>query len=184
MKKVIIINGSPRKNANSDAITDLAVKELEARGASVEVFRIRERDVRSCIGCDKCKATDECVQKDDAAELMKKFKQCNGVLLVAPIYFNSVPGTIKVLIDRFYSMFNPAKGLVPPSPDKKFAAIFSFGGSPESEISKVVDWSAYCFGVAGFGSHRSVLCSGQNTKDAFANNKEHQAKVQELIKWF
>lgn len=38
MKRIIIVNGSPRKGGNSDHITDLAVQELGQHGVQIETI--------------------------------------------------------------------------------------------------------------------------------------------------
>ena len=115
MKKYIIITGSPRKEGNSDKIAAQCEAQLKAAGFATEVFRIEDKKVGSCQACEYCKTHDGCVQKDDASAVIEELKNCAGAVFVAPIYFGSVPGTCKVLTDRFYSMFNPAKGSSTPA---------------------------------------------------------------------
>ena len=126
MKQYIIINGSPRKDGNSDHITDLAVQELEQQGAEVEVFKVREHEIKNCIACDSCKKTGHCIHQDDAAALIEKATACDGILFVSPLYFSAAPGTVKVLIDRFYSLFNPAKGMTMPSAERKCGIVLTY----------------------------------------------------------
>ena len=101
MKKYIIITGSPRKEGNSDKIAAQCEAQLKAAGFATEVFRIEDKKVGSCQACEYCKTHDGCVQKDDASAVIEELKNCAGAVFVAPIYFGSVPGTCKVLTDRF-----------------------------------------------------------------------------------
>ena len=125
MKKYIIITGSPRKEGNSDKIAAQCEAQLKAAGFATEVFRIEDKKVGSCQACEYCKTHDGCVQKDDASAVIEELKNCAGAVFVAPIYFGSVPGTCKVLTDRFYSMFNPAKGMAAPDPAKKLGIVLT-----------------------------------------------------------
>ena len=183
MKQYIIINGSPRKDGNSDHITDLAVQELEQQGAEVEVFKVREHEIKNCIACDSCKKTGHCIHQDDAAALIEKATACDGILFVSPLYFSAAPGTVKVLIDRFYSLFNPAKGMTMPSAERKCGIVLTYGGTPDAEAEKAAGLFKLCGNIAGFGSDPVVLCGNENEKDAFANNPEYQGKVKELVGW-
>lgn len=183
MKKFIIVNSSPRKGGNSDCITDLAVKELTAAGAEVEVFKIREKKVGNCIACNSCKATDVCVQKDDAADLIEKATKADGILFVNPVYFGQMTGTMKTLLDRFYVLFNPAKGMKAPSAERKCGIILTFGSMPEEKAAKASEAFGAYAGVAGYGDLKVALCGGQNPPDAFLNSPENQAKVMELLGW-
>ena len=183
MKQYIIINGSPRKDGNSDHITDLAVQELEQQGAEVEVFKVREHETKSCVACNSCKATGKCIHQDDAAALIEKVPACDGILFVSPLYFAAAPGTVKVLIDRFYSLCDPAKGMTMPSADRKCGIVLTYGGTPDSEAEKAAGLFTMCGTVAGFGASQVVLCGNENERDAFANNQEYQGKIKELVGW-
>ena len=182
MKQYIIINGSPRKDGNSDHITDLAVQELEQQGAEVEVFKVREHETKSCVACNSCKATGKCIHQDDAA-LIDKVPACDGFLFVSPLYFAGAAGTVQGLIDRFYSLCDPAKGMTMPSADRKCGIVLTYGGTPDSEEEKAAGLFTMCGTVAGFGASQVVLCGNENEKDAFANNQEYQGKIKELVGW-
>ena len=182
-KKVVIITASPRKGGNSDSISELLVKQLEAAGAQAEVFHIRDHEIKNCMGCNSCKVTDKCVSKDDAAVLIDKLTTSDGVFFVAPVYFCNLPGTLKVLIDRFYVLFNPAKGMKAPSADRKCGVVLTYGSMPDAEAAKAADVIAACTGLAGFGEQKLVLCRDEIAPDTFANNSEYQAEVKELADW-
>lgn len=182
-KRTVVITGSPRTGGNSDSISELLVKQLEADGAQAEVFQIREHEIKNCMGCNSCKSTDKCVSKDDAAILIDKLTTSDGVVFVSPIYFCALPGTLKVLIDRFYVLFNPAKGMKTPSADRKCGVVLTYGSTPDAEAAKAADVIAACTGLAGFGEQKLVLCRDENALDTFANNSEYQAKVKELADW-
>ena len=65
MKKVLLINGSPRQNGN----TSIALKEIAAQlslhGVDSEIFRIGAGPMQGCIGCGRCGAAGGCVLADD-----------------------------------------------------------------------------------------------------------------------
>lgn len=183
MKKYIIINSSPRVGGNSDNITKLAVKEFEQRGDEVAVFNVRDHETKNCIACDTCKTTDVCIHKDDTTELIQKAVTCDGILFVSPIYFGTIPGTLKIVIDRLYVLFNPAKGMAEPSPERKCGIVLTYGSMPDSEVIKAAGIISLSSGVIGLGESKTVLCGQENAKDAFANNKEYQDNVKTLIDW-
>lgn len=183
MKKYIVISGSPRKDGNSDAIAEKYISEIEKSGGEVTLFRVADKKITPCIACGSCKKTGKCIHKDDAADVIEAMTQCDGAVLIAPIYFGDVPGTNKVLIDRFYCLFNPAKGATQVVPNKKLAITFTFGGSPIDVMATVAEKTAYCFGVGGFEQHKAVLCSGNNDLGAFRQNKNQQKDVEDLIAW-
>ncbi|MFR7989897.1 MAG: flavodoxin family protein [Anaerovoracaceae bacterium] len=183
MKKYILITGSPRKGANSDAICEKLKVQMESNGCQAQIFRLEDKSVNRCLACDYCKSHDGCIQKDDASTLIGELSECDGAVFIAPIYFGSIPGSCKVLTDRFYSLFNPAKGRVAADPSRKLGVVLTCGGSPEEAVRPVGEFVSTCFALAGFGDHKTLVFPGQNAKDAFSANEDYQKQTEELGKW-
>lgn len=178
MTKYVIIGGSPRKG-NSDDIANFIMESVEG---DVEFFNIIEKDVGFCLADNACKATDECAVKDDAYDLINDLKDCDGAFFISPVYFGRLPGMVAALIDRFYSKFNPAKGVAAPDENKKIGMILTYGGG-DDDYTPVADQTAFAFGVLGFGAHKTVLCGDNNDPQAFSAKDDQQAEVKELIDW-
>ena len=53
--KVLIINGSPRKNGNTYLALSEAAKTLENNGIETEIVQIGVKPVRGCIACGICR---------------------------------------------------------------------------------------------------------------------------------
>ena len=99
--KVLAINGSPRKNGNTQLMLDAAKEKLEKGGIQVEDISLADYDVRPCDGCDKCaKKLWECPIKDDALALLKRMASSDGLLIGSPVYWGGVTAQLKALIDR------------------------------------------------------------------------------------
>lgn len=98
--KVLIINGSPRVNGNSDLLCDAFIRGAEESGNQVEKISLREKEVHSCKACYACFKTGSCVQKDDMAEILQKLEEAKVLVLASPTYFLTMSGQMKVFIDR------------------------------------------------------------------------------------
>lgn len=98
--QVLAILGSPRRNRFSERLADRFLEPLERQGCTVRKLRVSELNVRPCTGCDACRHTGQCVIRDDMTEVMAALDQADWVVLTSPVYFNSVTGALKVLIDR------------------------------------------------------------------------------------
>ena len=70
-KKIIILNGSPRKNGNTSALTAEFKRGAEEAGNTVTEFHLGSMKINGCLGCwHGGKDTDcPCVQKDDMAKI-------------------------------------------------------------------------------------------------------------------
>lgn len=99
-KKVLILGGSPRKGGNSDILCDEFRKGAEAAGHMVEKIRLQEKKINYCLACYGCRETGKCVQKDDANEIIEKMQAADVIVLATPVYFYSMSGQMKTIIDR------------------------------------------------------------------------------------
>lgn len=102
--KVLMINGSPRKDGN----TSLALKEMqkvfEAEGIEVEFVNIGNSAIRGCIACKTCETKGSCVFDDLVNETAPKLAEADGVVIGTPVYYASANGTLISFLDRlFYS---------------------------------------------------------------------------------
>ena len=102
--KVLMINGSPRKNGN----TSIALAEMERifqeEGIQVETVQLGAQDIRGCIACLSCKKKGRCVFDDLVNQIAPQFEAADGLVIATPVYFASANGSLISFIDRlFYS---------------------------------------------------------------------------------
>ena len=102
--KVLILNGSPRVNGNTDVAVNELVKTFEAEGVETVVSRIGNQDIRGCIACGSCSKNGKCVFDDAVNELASVFEEADGLVLASPVYYASANATLIACLDRlFYS---------------------------------------------------------------------------------
>ncbi|MCR4798006.1 MAG: flavodoxin family protein [Lachnospiraceae bacterium] len=102
--KVLIINGSPRKDGNISLAINEMTKVFEEEGVEVEAVQIGNQDVRGCIACGSCSQTGKCVFDDVVNELAPKFEAADGLVVASPVYYASANSTLIACLDRlFYS---------------------------------------------------------------------------------
>ena len=102
--KVLMVNGSPRKDSNTQIGLDEMIKIFEADGIDVECLQIGAQDIRGCIACNKCSELGKCVFDDVVNEAAEKLKEADGMVVASPVYYGCANGTIINFLDRlFYS---------------------------------------------------------------------------------
>ncbi len=102
--KVLIINGSPRKDGNTSVALNEMTKVFEEQGIDAEVVQIGNKDVRGCIACGSCATKGKCVFDDVVNELAPKFEEADGLVVASPVYYASANATLIACLDRlFYS---------------------------------------------------------------------------------
>ncbi len=99
-KKVLIISGSPREGGNSDILCEQFKKGAQEAGNEVEKVSLQQLTIKSCLACYGCRGTKTCVQKDDMAALLDKMVRADVLVLATPVYFYSMDGQMKIMIDR------------------------------------------------------------------------------------
>ena len=111
MKKVLILEGSPRRNGNSAILSEEFARGAEEVGCSVEKVRITGKKIAGCLGCNACyRNGGACVQKDDMAEIREKMLAADVIVLASPIYFYSMTAQLKAVIDRTYAFYQQLGG--------------------------------------------------------------------------
>ena len=102
--KVLMLNGSPRKDGNTSIALEEMKKIFEAEGVETEIVRVGNKDVRGCIACGRCYELGKCVFDDVVNELAPKFEAADGLVIASPVYYASANATLIAFLDRmFYS---------------------------------------------------------------------------------
>ena len=52
--KVLMINGSPRKNGNTSIALEEMKKVFETEKIDAEIVQVGNKEVRGCIACGRC----------------------------------------------------------------------------------------------------------------------------------
>ena len=102
--KVLMINGSPRKNGNTSSALEEMKKVFETEKIDAEIVQVGNKEVRGCIACGRCAELGKCVFDDVVNELAPKFEEADGLVVASPVYYASANATLIAVLDRlFYS---------------------------------------------------------------------------------
>ena len=105
-KNVLIISSSPRKGGNSETLAAAFAKGALEAGSKVETVYLREKQYGFCKGCFACLKLGHCVIKDDAVEVAAKMHDADVLVFVTPVYYYSVSGQLKTMLDRANPLFD------------------------------------------------------------------------------
>lgn len=110
MKKVLILSASPRRGGNSDLLCDAFLKGCSDVGHQAEKIFLADKHIKSCQGSGVCNTTRVCVQKDDMADILEKMIAADVIVMATPVYFYTMNGQMKTLIDRTVPRYEEIKG--------------------------------------------------------------------------
>lgn len=103
-KKIVAVNGGPRKGWNTDTLICEATKGAEAAGAVVErydLFRLeRYTGCISCFGCKKEKNKGRCVYRDGLTPVLDAIRQSDGLIIGSPNYLSEMTASFRSLYER------------------------------------------------------------------------------------
>jgi len=140
-KKIVVVQGSPRKKGNTRDMAAIAMASAKESGA--KVMEIDAVDLKfkepGCLGCQKCQESDkyQCVLNDEVAQQVATLPEYDTIVLSTPIYWWSYPAQLKILIDRMYclSKFSGPAGYSSALTGKTLAILATGGGGLEDNLS-------------------------------------------------
>jgi len=103
--KVLMLNGSPRKDGCTARALEEMARVLRQEGVEVDILHIGRQAIRGCVACGGCEKLGRCVYQDEFfAGAVAKFEQADGLVVGSPVYYGSANGSLISLLDRlFYS---------------------------------------------------------------------------------
>lgn len=105
-KNIVILNGSPRKNGNTSALTKAFTEGAENAGHTVREFFLATMDIHGCKGCfgGHSKQSSPCTQKDDMDQIYPAVRDANVIILATPLYYWNMSGQLRTTIDRLFAL--------------------------------------------------------------------------------
>lgn len=93
-KKIVILNGSPRRNGNTSALVKEFTEGAESVGNTVTEFFLDKMDIHGCKGCFGGHSSKDCpcVQKDDMSQIYPAVRECDVIVLATPLYYWNMSG--------------------------------------------------------------------------------------------
>ena len=105
-KKIVVLNGSPRKNGNTSALVREFTRGAREAGHTATEFFLDKMDIHGCKGCVGGHSSQEChcVHKDDMRKIYPAVRECDVIVLATPLYYWNMSGQIRTAIDRLFAL--------------------------------------------------------------------------------
>ena len=185
MKKILLVNASPRKGGNSDIAIQTLAENLSDQ--VVTIFTMRDKNCHPCQACAACqgKTTQTCVQKDDITALLPLIDQCDAIILASPIYNHQINSQAKLFIERFYPFFNVTmKNMSNTSKQGKKAALICIcWGSPRDVTERYATWTVVGFSQIGATETQSLVFNEIPERGAIRQRDDYLAQLKDLAGW-
>ena len=105
-KKIVILNGSPRRKGNTSALVKAFTEGAKSAGHTVTEFFLDSMNIHGCKGCFGGHSSKECpcVQRDDMNKIYPVVRECDVIVLASPLYYWNMSGQIRPAIDRLFAL--------------------------------------------------------------------------------
>lgn len=168
-KNVLLISASLRSRSNSEALAKAFMEGVLAGGNKAELVTLKDKQIAFCKGCLACQKLGHCVINDDAGPIAQKMEQADVIVFATPVYYFSMAGQLKTLLDRANYLF---------STDYKFRDIYVLtaaaedgAGIPVKTVMALEGW-VECFANARLAG--SVFAGGVTAMGEIEGHKALQ----------
>lgn len=169
--KILILNGSPTKNGNTEALVNAFKDGAASKGHEIDVINVAHKKVNGCMACDYCHAHDgQCVQKDDMQEIYPLIQQADMIVFASPIYYFTMSAQLEAVIHRFYAITSPAKA--------KYSALLLSSYSPNVYTAAIAQYKDM-IGYMGM-TDKGIITADDSTNKTPAKLAEAKALGENL----
>lgn len=137
-KKIIIIDGGPRKNFNLGKLFDSFKEGIHSVDESVEIVHVYLYDLnfKGCISCMGCKLAGnknygKCLRKDDLSPVLESLKTADGIAFGSPMYYMDVTGEFQSALERIIFPYGDYKSMRYEKSNIPTATFYTMNAGPE-----------------------------------------------------
>ncbi|MBQ3709821.1 MAG: flavodoxin family protein [Bacteroidales bacterium] len=137
MKKIMIIDGSPRKNMNTAAMVAAFVEGVREGGGEAKVVRLYDLDYKGCRSCMACQLkgprANSCRFPDGLTETLKECTEADGLVIASPIYYGEVTAMTRAFWERLtYPWLNYSTAIFKAPMSIPVTFIYTMNGMPSN----------------------------------------------------
>jgi multimeric flavodoxin WrbA len=109
--RIMVLNGSPRKQGGTRAMVQAFTEGARSAGHTVDVFDVADMDIAGCRACESCHTSGDgtCAQKDDMQPIYEAWNDMDMLVLASPIYYGSISGQLACTLHRTYALGIPRR---------------------------------------------------------------------------
>lgn len=105
--KVVLINGSPRKNWNTHQLLEKAAEGARSAGAETELFHLYDYAYTGCRSCFACKVKGNnlqglCIIQDELKPILEKIHDADALIIGTPVYHGNASGETYSFLERIF----------------------------------------------------------------------------------
>lgn len=164
MSRILILNGSPRKQGFTSHMVKAFSAGAEKSGNTVKKLFLDEMNIRGCRCCYAGGKSHEhpCTAIDDMDLVYTEFRRADICVLASPLFYWTVSGQLTTAIDRLFALVEEDKSQMFDSRMGGMLILAAGGGSPE-QVSSYFDYLMKRLGWKNLGK---IILLHTDSKDA------------------
>jgi multimeric flavodoxin WrbA len=182
MKKIIALNGSPRKEGSTAALVDEIFKTAREKGAETKSYNLNGMNISSCQSCYSCKPQGRCVLPDDMQKLYDEIASADGIVFATPVYMWQMSAQLKLVVDRLYPFLKPDYSSY-LTPGKKVLLAVTQGRSDTTLFHHYFEHMGNNLLFLGFGAYKILIAGGTHNPEDLHTQTDVLAKAKKLAGW-
>ncbi|NLX18441.1 MAG: flavodoxin family protein [Desulfobulbus sp.] len=180
---ILLCNGSPRKNGNTDILLTRIETSIRQAGYTAERINLTALNIHPCTGCGHCETRGSCIIQDDMTLLYEKIDKANRIVIGSPIYFYSVTAQTKAFIDRCQALWcrKYLLGETRPDRDNRLGYLVSVAATAGGKIFDGTRLTIrYAFDAMEFTFGGELVVRGVDLKGAVTERTETMEEALQL----
>ncbi len=144
MKKILIVDGGPRRAMNTAALCDAFAEGARANSPEIEVERVRLYDLpayKGCVSCLACKLKGRgnglCAVRDGLSDALRAANDADGLAIASPIYFSEWTAMTRAFLELLVFPWLSYTDFSCAAPKKKPLAWIYSMNAPESMMPDI-----------------------------------------------
>jgi multimeric flavodoxin WrbA len=179
--KVIAVEGSPRKNGNTEKLVKTILESASGNGAETKFYKLIDMNIDHCLGCFNCRETGTCVTNDDMRVLHEEIQTSDVIILGSPVYMWQVSGQMKRFMDRLVPFIRPdfttrLKG------KKRIFMVFTQGNPDKDAFKPYFEYLENLFSFLHYEVKGTIVATGTRDKNDILQQTHVLEKAREIGK--
>lgn len=178
MSEILIFNGSPRKNGDTEQLLDALLQKLE--GHNVHIVNTFSDKISPCVDCRFCWKNPSCCIDDEMQEVYAKIQQADWIILASPVHYDEVSGSLLQVMSRlqvFWVAKQQRGEVLLKEKIRNGAGILAAGGKGKAESANaMMRRLLHCMGV----KDETIIHCKNTDNQAVCENVEILCQIADL----
>jgi len=168
-KRVIGLNGSPRRTWNTATLLQKALDGAESRGAETELIHLCDLTFQGCTSCFACKEKGgknygRCAVRDELSPLLARLPEADAIIFGSPVYIGAESAQMRAFMERFFFPYIAYSEKTPSLYPKEIPVGFIYTMNVTEEQASMIGFDKH-FGLTDFvlrrvfGTSEIMICA-------------------------